>query len=237
MKTMRDSAIPSGNHFLDALTSAQLDRVSPMLTPVHLEAGNEICQPSAMIDRVYFPVDCVLSIVTVLSDGRSVDNCTVGCEGAIGLLNALGSPFSPSRVFVQIGGRAFHMPLKELRRAAAEDPGVSERIVRHAQAMIAQAEQSVACNALHDVEARLCRWILMTEDRSGTKKLPLTQELLAEMMGVQRTTVTAAAQVLRGEGLIDYSRGLMLVTKRAQLEKRACECYAAAHAARQAIVS
>jgi CRP-like cAMP-binding protein len=233
---MRDQ-ITTGNHFLDALTTAQLDRLQPSLTHARLESGEQLYQPGSQIDRAYFPVDCVLSVMTMLADGRSVESCTVGCEGAIGLLNALGSPFTPSGIFTQIGGEVFHLPLAELRRAAGEDADICQRIVRHAQAMIAQAEQSVACNALHDVEARLCRWILMTEDRSGSGRLPLTQELLADMMGVQRTTVTAVAQLLRDDGLIEYSRGVMRVTRRAALEKRACECYGAAHAARQSIVS
>lgn len=234
---MRARSGDTGNHFLDALSAAQIERLRPRLVSTRLETGHELYQPGASVERIYFPVDCVLSTMTVLADGRCAENCTIGCEGAFGLLNALGSPYCVSRVFAQVGGDVFHLPLKDLRQAGADDAGVSEQIVRHAQAMIAQAEQSVACNALHDVEARLCRWILMTDDRSGPGKLPLTQEVLSDMMGVQRTTVTAAAQALRDEGVIDYSRGRMVIVARAQLEKRACECYAAAHAAREAIVS
>jgi CRP-like cAMP-binding protein len=233
---MADGGGETGNHFLDALSAAQFERLAPKLARTRLEAGQELYRPGAEVDRIYLPVDCVVSIMTVLSDGRCAENCTVGCEGGFGLLNALGSPHCVSSVGVQIAGEVFHIPLADLRQAAAEDLGISDKIVRHAQAMIAQAEQSVACNALHDVEARLCRWVLMTEDRSGSKKLPLTQELLSDMMGVQRTTVTAAAQALRDRGAIDYSRGVMTVTDRARLEAGACECYAAAHAAREAIV-
>lgn len=233
---MSATGLNTGNHFLDALNGAQAERLRPKLVQVKLETGKALCEPGAVVERSYFPVDCVLSNMTVLSDGRCVENCTVGCEGAFGLLNALGSPFCASRVAVQVGGEAFHLPLKELRQAASEDAGMSEQIVRHAQAMIAQAEQSVACNALHDVEARLCRWILMTDDRSAPGRLPLTQEVLSDMMGVQRTTVTAVAQTLRDDGVIDYARGRMVIIKRGELEKRACECYGAAHAAREAIV-
>ena len=227
----------TGNHFLDALSAPQAERLRPRLTAARLDTGQELYEPGGSVDRIYFPVDCVLSTTTVLADGRCVENCTIGCEGAFGLLNALGSPHCASRVFVQVGGDALILPLTDLRQAAGDDADVSRQVVRHAQAMIAQAEQSVACNALHDVEARLCRWILMTDDRSGPGNLPLTQEVLSDMMGVQRTTVTAAAQTLRDEGVIDYSRGRVVIVERAQLEKRACECYAAAHAARQAIVA
>lgn len=233
---MGQNAADTGNHFLDALSPSVFQRLSPRLGRSRLDTDQELFRPGADIDRIYFPVDCVLSIMMVLSDGRSAETCTVGCEGAFGLLNALGSPHCVSHVFVQIGGEAYHVGLGELRQLADEDPILSDRIVRHAQAMIAQSEQSVACNAIHDVEARLCRWILMTQDRSGSSKLRLTQRLLSEMMGVQRTTVTGAARTLRDAGAIDYSRGVMIITGRNELEKRACECYVAAHAARQAIV-
>jgi CRP-like cAMP-binding protein len=131
------------------------------------------------------------------------------------------------RVVAQVPGRAVRLPAFRLRAAAALSMGINDLVIRHAQANVAQVQQSVACNALHGVSSRLCRWLLMTQDRTRSDRLPLTQEFLGFMLGVQRTTVTGVAQVLQNAGLIRYSRGQIDILDRAGLEAAACECYGA----------
>ena len=181
------------------------------------------------VEAVYFPSNAVLSIVTDMRDGRSVETATVGFESAVGLLPALGEQSSSSAVFAQIGGAAISIPAKALRERASVSPALLKLILRFAQSNASQAEQSVACNALHNVPARLARWLLMTDDRIGNDTVPLTQEYLAVMVGVQRTTVSAAAAELKLAKLIRYVRGQIEIIDRPGLERRACECYAVMH--------
>jgi CRP-like cAMP-binding protein len=182
-------------------------------------------EPGAQVEDVYFPVSSILSVITLMEDGRSVESCTIGRESAHGLLYALGAKTAFNRVIVQIGGSALVMPGQRIRELAISNPTLLEAMSRYAQGNDVQAEQSVACNALHDVEARLCRWILTAADRIDEPVLRLTQEYLAFMLGVQRTTVTAAAQSLQAAGLISYRRGEITLVDRPGLEERVCECY------------
>ena len=190
-----------------------------------VETGS-LCLPGSEIDCVWFPTTAILSVVAILATGQEVEACTIGHESAYGLLNALGSPIALDRVFAQVPGAAIKLPASRLKAAAALSINITDLIVRHAQANVAQIQQSVACNALHGVEARLCRWLLMTQDRSRSDRLPLTQEFLGFMLGVQRTTVTGVARELQAAGLIRYSRGQIEILDRNGLKAGACECYA-----------
>jgi CRP-like cAMP-binding protein len=215
------------NHFLGSLAEADLSRLKSDLTEVELERNQLLDEEGRPVAFVYLPINCVLSVVTVMRDGSEVESRTIGRESGYGLLQALGSPISYERTIAQVGGRCWRLPLEVLRRAATESEGVREAIVRHAQATLLQAAQSSACNSLHRAEQRLCRWLLLTQDRLDSDTVPLTQEHLAIMLGVQRTTVTATASHLQERGLIAYSRGRIRILDRPALERCACECYEA----------
>jgi CRP-like cAMP-binding protein len=216
---------PVGNGFLDALADVDFETIAPFLTERYLERDVVLHEPGEAVDDTYFPISCILSVITLMEDGRSVESCTIGRESAHGLLYALGAKSAFNRVVVQIGGGGLVMPGQRLREAATRSPALLESIARYAQGNDVQAEQSVACNALHDVESRLCRWILTAADRIDEPVLRLTQEYLAFMLGVQRTTVTAAAQALQAAGMISYRRGEITITDRSALEASVCECY------------
>jgi CRP-like cAMP-binding protein len=216
----------TGNHFLDSLGPESFNLLKPYLARSLLARNEVLCVPGADLDCVWFPVTAILSVVTIMVDGNDVEACTIGHESAYGLLNALGSTTAIDRVIAQVPGPAIRMPSSRLRAAAALSNGMVDLIIRHAQANLAQIQQSVACNAIHDVEARLCRWLLMTQDRTRHDRLPLTQEFLGFMLGVQRTTVSNAARGLLTAGFIRYSRGQIEILDRNGLKARACECYA-----------
>jgi len=215
------------NHFLDSLRAGEAEGLRPHLTRVTIERSQLIDEARQVISFAYLPVDCILSVMTVMKDGSQVESRTIGRESGYGLLQALGAPIAYERTVCQVGGRAWRIPLEALREAARLSVGVREAIVRHAQASLLQAAQSTACNTLHRAEQRLCRWLLLTQDRLGADVLPLTQEHLAIMLGVQRTTVTATASQLQERGVIAYSRGKIRVLDREAMKRCACECYEA----------
>lgn len=215
------------NHFLDSLGLAELDGLKPHLVLVDIARNQLLDEAGRPIAYVFLPVDCILSVLTVMKDGSQVESRTIGRESGYGLLQALGAPMSYERTLAQVAGRAWRAPLQALREAAHHSPALREAIVRHAQASLLQAAQSTACNTLHRAEQRLCRWLLLTQDRLASDVLPLTQEHLAIMLGVQRTTVTATASHLQERGVISYSRGKIRVEDREALKRCACECYEA----------
>jgi CRP-like cAMP-binding protein len=217
--------MPRRNHFLANLAPDDFELLQPNLESVHLERDDLLVDPRTPLDWVYFPLSCILSVIVVMNDGREIESRTIGRESGYGLLNALGSRISFERVKVQIGGETCRLPIRILSSALARREGLLHAVACHGQATILQSAQSTACNALHEVEARLCRWLLMTQDRLESASLPLTQEHLSIMLGVQRTTITGAAQMLQEAGLISYSRGKIAVLDREGLERRACECY------------
>jgi CRP-like cAMP-binding protein len=215
------------NHFLDSLGRTEAEALRPHLTQVQLDRNDILDEAGETIVDCYLPTDCILSVVTVMRDGSQVESRTIGRESGYGLLHALGSPISHERMLVQVSGQAWKLPLERLREAALEHPAFVRCIVQHAQATIVQAAQSTACNSLHAAEQRLARWLLLTQDRLASDLLPLTQEHLSIMLGVQRTTVTAIASELQARGLISYARGKIRVIDRAGLERVSCECYGA----------
>ena len=163
------------NHFLDSLSAADLRELRPHLTPVNLTRNDVLDEVDQPISHVYFPIDAILSVVTVMRSGAQVESRTVGRESGYGQLHALGSPLAFERMIVQVAGAAWRIPLPALRQAALGRPSLVEAIVHHAQASIAQAAQNTACNSLHPAEQRLCRWLLLTQDRLGSDVVPLTQ--------------------------------------------------------------
>ena len=215
------------NYLLRALVAADRQGILSHLTEISLERGQILFEPGDPVEQVYFPSNAVLSIVTVMGDGRAVESSTVGHESATPLLWALSNVPSKSRIFAQIGGAAIRMPAAVLRTRAAEIPTLMTLLHRHAASLSFQAEQGVACNILHEAPARLARWLLMTQDRTGNRALPLTQEYMSVMTGVQRTTISAVANQLRSAGLIRFSRGNVEILDRTSLEAVACECYQA----------
>jgi CRP-like cAMP-binding protein len=194
---------------------------------VRLERDAVLAEPHKPLRTVYFPISCIISVIAVMRDGRQVESRTVGCESGYGLLHALGSRVSFEGCTCQVGGEAYVLPVAALGEAAARHPGLTKKIVQHAQATLLQAAQSTACNTLHSVDQRLCRWLLLSRERLGSDELPLTQEHLAIMLGVQRTTVTAVAQEVKADGLISYSRGRIRLRDVEGLKARSCECFEA----------
>lgn len=189
--------------------------------------GYVFYEPGAAIRDVHFPVDGVLSVLTVMADGAAVETATVGREGAAGLSSGLTPIWAHGRVIGQAPGAVFSAPSDVLRRIATESLELRSLIVGYMEVGLAQAQQSVACNTLHSVEARFCRWILTCDDRVQGRRVELTQEFLAMMLGVQRTTVSQVASALQAAGVIRYNRGRIDIVDRPELEGRACECYAA----------
>ena len=213
------------NHFLASLAPADLAALEPRLTRVELARNEMLAEAGKTVGYAYLPLSAIISVITLMQDGRSVESRTVGKESGFGLLHALGSRLSYEQVIVQVGGPAFRIGLDALSAAATKSIGLVRSIVAHAQVTLVQSAQQTACNALHGVDARLCRWLLLTQDRLGSDVLPLTQEHLSIMLGVQRTTVTAAALTLQSRGSIAYSRGKIRVLDRDGLIAGACECY------------
>jgi len=215
------------NNLLASLAPEEFALISGQLTQVELEKGRLLYDPGDRMDTAYFPLDCVLSLMTLMESGAAIESATVGREGGVGLLAALSPRHSVCRCIVQVPGKAARISVGALSDAVGRSPGLRAVIERHNDALMGHAMQSVACNALHSVEARFCRWLLSCHDRIDVDTISLTQEFLADMLGVQRTTVTAVAGALQSKGLIQYRRGIVDILDRAGIEAMACECYGA----------
>ena len=213
------------NRLLGSLTAEDYALVAPCLTPVDLERGRLLYDPGDLIDTVYFPHDGVISLMTLMESGAAIESATIGREGALGLMAAVSPRQSLSRALVQTPVRAARISAGQLHEAWDKSPRLRDLVDRHNEALFGHAIQSVACNALHSVEARFCRWLLTCHDRISTDTVALTQEFLADMLGVQRTTVTAVARALQEKGAIRYRRGVVDIPDRTMLQQLACECY------------
>jgi CRP-like cAMP-binding protein len=220
-------AMDKRNQLIRLMPAADREALAPYMTTVVLEAGEILYEPEYPVEWVYLPTTAVLSVVTVMLDGRTVECDTVGYESAVGMLAALAATVAVSRTFVQIGGEAIRVSAARLRTQADHSGALRQLLIRHAYANLAQAHQSAACNALHELEQRLCKWLLMSQDRVGTDRVRLTQQYLATMLGVQRTTVTLALRDLSEKGLIQRGRGYVDILDRGRLEDLVCECYGA----------
>ena len=193
---------------------------------VLLDKGTILFGSGDEVAAAHFPAPgTMISLIVDLPDGRCIEVATIGKEGAVGGIVSCGKPPAFARAEVQIPGAALRVEMKALEAAKARSSHVRDIFCRYADALLAQIMQSVACNAAHALEARLCRWLLTTQDRSGGDEIPLTQEYLAEMLGVQRTTVSGAARALQAQGLISYRRGSVQIKRRDLLEEKSCDCY------------
>lgn len=213
------------NRLLAALPPEDFGLVAPHLTHMDLERARLLYEPGDRVDVVYFPHDGVVSMMTLMENGAAIESATIGREGAVGLSSAVAPRHSLSRAIVQTPCRCSRIGSSQLHDAWLKSPRIRDMVDRHAEALLGHTTQSAACNALHSVEARFCRWLLTCHDRISTDSVALTQEFLADMLGVQRTTVTAVARALQDKGLIRYRRGIVDIVDREGLSQAACECY------------
>lgn len=217
----------AGNRLLAALRPGDLGQLAPHLTPISLAAGSVLFDPGDDITRTVLPCySTMISLLVVTRDGEEIEVASIGREGAIGGIVSAGFKPAYGRAVVRIPGAALTIPTARLEEAKNRSPTLADLFSRYADALLAQMMQSAACNALHGIDQRMCRWLLSTHDRANQPTIRLTQETLADMLGVQRTTVTAVAKALQDEGMIRNGRGRIDILDRARLERRACECHA-----------
>jgi CRP-like cAMP-binding protein len=213
------------NQLLAKLEPEDFAALEPHLETVKLVKGTVVYETGERMPHVYFPQDAVVSLITVLADGKSVEMAVFGRETLFGLTTALATCQSLGRYVVQVTGTASRLDTEVLRRVFDTRPAVRELCLQFIEALLAQALQAMACNTVHSVEARCCRWILTLHDRTGREALPLTHEHLSAMLGVQRSTVSLVTSALQNAGLIEQGRGVITVMDRPGLEQADCGCY------------
>jgi CRP-like cAMP-binding protein len=217
---------PSDNHILDALPAAERARLFPHLQLVELPLGKVLYESGAALRHIYFPVDSIVSLLYVMRDGASAEIAVVGKEGAVGVSLFMGGETTPSRALVQSAGRAYRLTRGRLKGEFNRHGELLHVLLRYTQSLLTQMAQTAVCNRHHSLDQQLCRWLLLSLDRLSSNTLTMTQELIANMIGVRREGVTAAAGKLQKLGVIRYARGKITVIDRPQLETLACECYA-----------
>jgi len=213
------------NKLLAALPRHQFDMLAPHLIAVSLQQGEILAEPGDEFDHVYFPQNGMLSLLAVLRDGKAIETATVGREGVVGAMAGLGLYKSLVRVVVQLPMVVSKIPASQFRKVALQCEAVRDLCIQYNEVLLSQARITAACNAVHVVEARFCRWLLQSADRAESDTVALTQEFLAEMLGVRRTSVTEVASKMQAGGAINYTRGQITILKRSMLEKLSCECY------------
>jgi CRP-like cAMP-binding protein len=216
-----------GNRLLRSLAGADVALLAPHCREMSLRQGLILQEQEAPFEQVYFPLSGVISLVTVMEDGDMIQTAMVGSEGAVGGFGGFGPCNAFSRALVQLPGEAVVIPVARFQAAVGQSNRIRNLILRYREVLLAQVQQTAACNALHPMEARLARWLLQVLDRVDDPNLPLTQDFIAQMLGAQRSTVSAIAHKLQEAGLISYSRGHILVLDWPMLEETACECYRA----------
>jgi len=213
------------NRLLAGLPPADFDLLAPHVSEMILDKGSVLQEPGQPITRVYFPHGGLIAMLGMLPEGHAVDTASIGREGAVGLMAGLGAQTALSRAVVQLPGRAAQIPAARFAEAVAQSRGLRDMIVHYSDVLLAQVQQLVACNTVHHVQERLCRWLLNARDRVGGDTLPLTQEFLADVLGVQRTTVTMIGRMLQAQSIIHVRRGRIQIRDLAALERKACGCY------------
>jgi len=214
------------NQFLALLAPQDLALFAQHLRLVEMQHGQVLAEPHQHIERVYFPHSGIVSYVVEMGDGNMVETAMIGRDGVMGAIQVLDEKTSPNKIMVQVAGVASVIDADDMRQAVGASASLRAMLAKHEQFFIAQVQQSAGCNALHQVEPRMCRWLLRMHDLAGPG-LPLTQEFLAQMMGVRRTSVSLIAAELQEQGLITYRRGHVRIVNVAGLRKAACECYTA----------
>ncbi|GAC1496468.1 MAG: Crp/Fnr family transcriptional regulator [Steroidobacteraceae bacterium] len=223
---MATSDDPKLNRLLAALPQVDLQRWLPDLEWVTLPLGEVLYEPGNTLSHIYFPTTVIVSLLYVMENGASAEIAVAGNEGLVGISLFMGGESTPSRAVVQSAGVAFRMKAEILKEEFSRNGPVLHLLLRYTQALITQMAQTAVCNRHHSVDQQLCRWLLLSLDRLQGKQIVMTQELIANMLGVRREGVTEAALKLQKAGIISYSRGRIAVLDRAGLEKLSCECYA-----------
>jgi CRP-like cAMP-binding protein len=217
---------PQHNHLLAALVPAARERIYPHLQLVEMPLGRILYESGDALRHVYFPTDCIVSLLYVMADGASTEISVVGNEGLIGISLFMGGDTTPSRAVVQSAGYGYQLSGRRLKDEFHRNGGMQVLLLRYTQALITQMAQTAVCNRHHSVDQQLCRWLLLSLDRLVSNELTMTQELIANMLGVRREGVTDAAGKLQTLGVIRYNRGRITVLNRPKLEHLSCECYA-----------
>lgn len=230
-ETFRNLLMPSeieakGNQLLASLPDAALARWLPMLQPVSLPLGEVLYEPGKTLANVFFPTTAIVSLLYVMENGASAEIAVVGHEGIVGIALFMGGGSTPSRAVVQSAGKGFRLSASAMKDEFDRAGPVMHLLLRYTQALITQMAQTAVCNRHHSLDQQLCRWLLLSLDRLQGSELLMTQDLIANMLGVRREGVTESALKLQAAGLIQYARGRIKVLDRPGLEKRTCECYA-----------
>jgi CRP-like cAMP-binding protein len=227
-KTAKSS--PPRNKILAALPDKEYQRLLPRLTPVSLSLGETLYEMEGSIKHVYFPGSSVVSLVTHMDEGTSVEVGLIGGEGMVGLSVVMGDDVSQNHAIVQIADGAMRMTTAALRAELKHGGKLQSLLLRYSLTLLKQVSQTAACNRNHNLGERLARWLLLCQDRVGGSEIRLTQEFLAQMLGTRRSRVSEAAIILQRAGLIRYSRGIITILDRGGLEEFVCECYRAVKA-------
>lgn len=216
---------PIENHLLEALSAEDLAHISPQLVLVDMPLGKVLYESGGALSHVYFPTTAIVSLLYVMEDGSSAEIAIVGNDGVIGIALFMGGETTPSRAIVQSAGHAYRLDARILKGEFRRGGAMQRLLLRYTQALITQMAQTAVCNRHHSIDQQLCRWLLLSLDRLPSSELKMTQELIANMLGVRRSGVTEAALKLQDAGLIRYNYGHIEVLDRTGLEKRVCECY------------
>jgi CRP-like cAMP-binding protein len=225
------------SQLLGALEPAVRNRIQPHLEVASFKLGDVVCEAGGILQHAYFPEGCVLSLLSVLENGDAIETANIGREGAFGLLAAMYSRVSFNRCILQLAGPMVRCRIEVLQHEFDRSEHVRDLFVSYSETLLSQVQQSVACNSMHTVEQRMCRWLLMMHDRAEGESLTYTHEFLAHILGANRKSVTLAAQSMQTAGLISYHRGMMQVLDRVGLENASCECYAVVKARFDAFLS
>ena len=216
---------PVGNWLLDSLPDADYERLLDDLKPISFSLGDVIYESGGQMNDVYFPTTSHVSLLYTMINGSTAEMGLVGNEGVVGSALFMGGETTPNRAVVQGSGEALKLRAKVMQDEFSRGGEFQHLLLRYTQALITQISQTAVCNRLHPVEQRLCRWLLMTRDRTHSDELQMTQEFISHMLGVRREGVTHAAQTLQEKGMISYVRGHIQILDRTKLEASACECY------------
>ncbi|WP_158773944.1 Crp/Fnr family transcriptional regulator [Cobetia sp. L2A1] len=214
------------NHLLATLSDDVKERLAPHIDTVPLSLGQIIHTSGSALNHVYFPIDAIVSLLYVTENGASAEIAVVGNEGLVGIAVFMGGESTTSRAIVQSAGLAFRLPVDQLKDEFNRHGEMLHLLLRYTQSLITQMAQTAVCNRHHSIDQQLCRWLLLSLDRLPSNQLNMTQELIANMLGVRREGVTEAAGKLNRLGIIKYQRGHITVLDRPRLEERCCECYA-----------
>jgi len=222
---MAELVSPKQNRLLAALPDEDFQQIAKQLEQVSLPLGKSIYESGDQLEHIYFPINCILSLLYVMKNGASAEIAVAGNEGLVGIALFMGGGSTPSRAVVQSAGQSYRMKGALLKQKFDQSHALQVCLLRFTQALITQMSQTAVCNRHHSVDQQLCRWLLLSLDRLASNRLEMTQELIANMLGVRREGVTEAAGKLQAKGIIQYSRGHITILDRPALESQVCECY------------